>query len=100
MKTPTRYAHNSAAARTRLVDALLTADAACRAVISTADSEPWAEQKAASKSVGGASLKSAWPLLRRAKESRRAGQSAAEADEVEAEAAFTAAHLAIFGMSS
>lgn len=76
-----------------LVDALLTADAARRAVISTADSLR-AEQKAASKSVGGASPEERPPLLRRAKELAEQVK-AAEADEVEAEAAFTAAHLAI-----
>lgn len=75
------------------VDALLSADAARRAAISAADSLR-AEQKTASKSVGKASPEQRPALLQRAKELAEQVK-AAEADQVAAEAAFTAAHLAI-----
>ncbi|CAM4111623.1 serine--tRNA ligase [Mycobacterium senriense] len=76
-----------------LVDALLTADAARRAAISSADSLR-AEQKAASKSVGAASPEERPAKLARAKELAEQVK-AAEAAQVEAEAKFTAAHMAI-----
>ncbi|WP_191496627.1 serine--tRNA ligase [Mycobacterium simulans] len=76
-----------------LVDALLAADAARRASISSADSLR-AEQKAASKSVGAASAEERPALLRRAKELAEQVK-AAEAGQVDAETAFTAAHMAI-----
>jgi seryl-tRNA synthetase len=76
-----------------LVDALLTADAARRAAISTADTLR-ADQKAASKSVGKASPEERPALLARAKE--LADQvKAAETAQSDAETAFTAAHMAI-----
>ena len=76
-----------------LVDALLAADTARRAAISVADSLR-AEQKAASKKVGAASADERPSLLARAKE--LADQvKAAEAEQTDAEAAFTAAHMAI-----
>ncbi|MGF2946821.1 serine--tRNA ligase [Mycobacterium sp. Lab-001] len=76
-----------------LVDALLAADAARRAAISSADALR-AEQKAASKSVGAASAEERPARLQRARE--LADQvKAAESAQTEAEAAFTAAHLAI-----
>ena len=76
-----------------LVDALLTADAARRSAISSADSLR-AEQKTASKSVGKASPEERPALLARAKELAEQVK-AAEADQAEAETAFTAAHMAI-----
>lgn len=76
-----------------LVDALLSADTARRAAISAADSLR-AEQKAASKSVGGASAEERPALLQRAKELAEQVK-AAEADQSAAEAAFTSAHMAI-----
>ncbi len=76
-----------------LVDALLAADTARRAAISTADSLR-AEQKAASKKVGSASPEDRPALLEQAKE-LAAQVKSAEADQAQAEAAFTAAHLAI-----
>lgn len=76
-----------------LVDALLAADAARRAAISTADTLR-AEQKSASKSVGAASPEQRPTLLARAKELAEQVK-AAETAQAEAEAAFTAAHLAI-----
>ncbi|ATA27237.1 seryl-tRNA synthetase [Mycobacterium lepraemurium] len=76
-----------------LVDALLAAAAARRAAISTADTLR-AEQKSASKSVGAASPEQRPALLARAKELAEQVK-AAEIAQVEAEAAFTAAHLAI-----
>jgi seryl-tRNA synthetase len=76
-----------------LVDTLLTADAARRAAISTADSLR-AEQKTASKKVGAASADERPALLQRAKELAEQVK-AAEAAQAEAEAAFTAAHMAI-----
>ncbi|OBK29549.1 serine--tRNA ligase [Mycobacterium asiaticum] len=76
-----------------LVDALLTADAARRAAISTADSLR-ADQKAASKSVGAASAEERPALLQRAKDLAEQVK-AAEAEQVAAETSFTAAHMAI-----
>lgn len=76
-----------------LVDALLDADAARRAAISTADTLR-AEQKAASKKVGGASPEDRPALLEHAKE-LAAQVKTAEAEQAQAEAAFTAAHMAI-----
>ncbi|GFG72667.1 hypothetical protein MBOT_00320 [Mycobacterium botniense] len=76
-----------------LVDALLAADAARRAAISTADSLR-AEQKAASKNVSTASGDERAALLARARELAEQVK-AAEAAQAQAEAAFTAAHLAI-----
>lgn len=76
-----------------LVDALLTADAARRAAISSADALR-AEQKSASKSVGAASADERPARLARAKELAEQVK-AAEAGQAEAEAAFNAAHMAI-----
>ncbi|MEZ0352785.1 serine--tRNA ligase [Mycobacterium sp. pR1184] len=76
-----------------LVDALLTADAARRAAISTADTLR-ADQKAASKSVGTASPEERPALLARAKELADEVK-AAEAAQADAETTFTAAHMAI-----
>jgi seryl-tRNA synthetase len=76
-----------------LVDTLLAADTARRTAISTADSLR-AEQKAASKQVGAASADERPSLLQRAKELAEQVK-AAEAEQAEAEAAFTAAHMAI-----
>lgn len=76
-----------------LVDTLLAADAARRKAIATADSLR-AEQKAASKKVGAASPDERLALLARAKELAERVK-AAEAEQAEAEAAFTAAHMAI-----
>ncbi|MCI4674233.1 serine--tRNA ligase [Candidatus Mycolicibacterium alkanivorans] len=76
-----------------LVDALLDADTARRAAISTADSLR-AEQKAASKKVGSASPDERPALLERAKELAAAVKTA-EADQAQAEDAFTAVHMAI-----
>ncbi len=76
-----------------LVDALLSADAARRAAISSADTLR-AEQKAASKSVGAASPEERPALLARAKELAEQVK-AAEAAQTEAGTAFTAAHMAI-----
>lgn len=76
-----------------LVDALLTADAARRSAITAADSLR-AEQKAASRVVGAASPEERPALLQRAKNLAEQVK-AAEADRAEAEAALTAAHLAI-----
>jgi seryl-tRNA synthetase len=76
-----------------LVDTLLAADSARRTAISTADSLR-AEQKAASKQVGAASADERPALLRRAKELAEQVK-AAEAEQAEAEAALTAAHMAI-----
>jgi len=76
-----------------LVDALLTADSARRSAISAADTLR-GEQKAASKSVGKASPEERPALLARAKELAEQVK-AAEAAQTEAEAAFTAAHMAI-----
>ncbi|MDX1889557.1 serine--tRNA ligase [Mycolicibacterium sp. 050158] len=76
-----------------LVDALLDADAARRSAISLADNLR-AEQKAASKAVGAASPEERPALLARAKELAESVK-AAEAEQAAAEAAFTAAYLAI-----
>ena len=76
-----------------LVDTLLAADTARRTAISTADSLR-AEQKAASKKVGAASPDERPALLQRAKELAEQVK-AAEAQQADAEAAFTAAHMAI-----
>ncbi len=76
-----------------LVDALLDADTARRAAVSAGDNLR-AEQKAASKRVGAASPDERPALLERAKELAEVVR-AAEADQVEAEKAFTAAHMAI-----
>jgi seryl-tRNA synthetase len=76
-----------------LVDTLLAADTARRTAISTADSLR-AEQKAASKKVGAASADQRPALLQRAKELAEQVK-AAEAAQVQAEAAFTTAHMAI-----
>jgi seryl-tRNA synthetase len=76
-----------------LVDALLAADTERRSAISAADGLR-AEQKAASKRVGAASAEERPALLQRAKELAEQVK-AAEAAQAEAEAAFTAAHMAI-----
>ncbi len=76
-----------------LVDALLDADAARRAAVSSADNLR-AEQKAASKKVGKASPDERPALLAAAKELADKVK-AAEAEQGEAEKAFTAAHMAI-----
>jgi seryl-tRNA synthetase len=76
-----------------LVDALLGADVARRAAISTADSLR-AEQKAASKKVGAASPEERPALLGQAKE-LAAQVKSAEAEQTQAEKAFTAAHMGI-----
>jgi seryl-tRNA synthetase len=76
-----------------LVDTLLAADAARRTTIATADSLR-ADQKTASKQVGAASANERPALLQRAKELAEQVK-AAEAERAEAEARFTAAHMAI-----
>ena len=76
-----------------LVNALLTADTDRRAAISAADSLR-AEQKTASKSVGSASAEERPVKLARARELAEQVK-AAESAQAEAEAAFTAAHMAI-----
>jgi seryl-tRNA synthetase len=76
-----------------VVDALLVADTDRRAAISAADTLR-AEQKAASRSVGSASPEDRPALLERAKQFS-ADVKDAEVRQAEAEAAFTAAHLAI-----
>ncbi|BBZ30894.1 serine--tRNA ligase [Mycolicibacterium madagascariense] len=76
-----------------LVDVLLDADAARRSAISKAD-DARAEQKAASKRVGAASADERPALLAHAKELAEAVKSA-EIEQAAAEAAFTAAHMAI-----
>jgi seryl-tRNA synthetase len=76
-----------------LVDALLEADAARRAAISSADNLR-AEQKAVSKQVGAASPEDRPEVLAQAKD-LAAQVKAAEAEQSAAERAFTAAHLAI-----
>ncbi|MGV0782230.1 serine--tRNA ligase [Mycolicibacterium sp. XJ775] len=75
------------------VDALLQADAARRAAISTADNLR-ADQKAASKLVGKATPEERPALLQQAKDLAEQVK-AAEAAQAEAESAFTAAHMAI-----
>jgi seryl-tRNA synthetase len=76
-----------------LVDVLLDADATRRSSISTAD-DLRAEQKSASKAVGAASAEERPALLARAKQLAEAVKGA-EVDQAAAEAAFTAAHMAI-----
>ncbi|HYB80403.1 MAG TPA: aminoacyl--tRNA ligase-related protein, partial [Mycobacterium sp.] len=76
-----------------LVDALLSADAARRAAISSADALR-AEQKSVSKGVGAASADERPAKLARAKELAEQVK-AAETAQSEAEMAFTAAHMAI-----
>jgi seryl-tRNA synthetase len=76
-----------------LVDALLDADTARRTAISTAD-RLRSEQKAASKRVGSAAPDERPALLEQAKE-LAAQVKRVEADQAQAEAAFTAAHTAI-----
>jgi seryl-tRNA synthetase len=76
-----------------LVDTLLAADTARRTAIASADSLR-AEQKAASKRVGGASPDERPALLQQAKELAEQVK-VAEALQAEAEATFTAAHMAI-----
>ena len=76
-----------------LVDVLLDADATRRSSISAAD-DLRAQQKAASKAVGAASPEDRPALLTRAKELAEAVK-AAEVEQAAAEAAFTAAHMAI-----
>ena len=75
------------------VDALLEADTARRAAISAADTLR-AEQKATSKRVGSAGPQERPALLERAKQ-LAADVKSAEARQAAAEAALTAAHLAI-----
>jgi len=76
-----------------LVDKLLDADVARRAAVSAADNLR-AEQKAASKKVGKAAPEERPALLEQAKALAEKVR-AAEADQAEAEKAFTAAHMAI-----
>ncbi|MGB8389567.1 serine--tRNA ligase [Mycobacterium sp.] len=76
-----------------LVDALVTADAARRAAISSADALR-AEQKSVSRGVGAAAADERPALLARAKELAEQVK-AAETAQSEAETAFTAAHMAI-----
>lgn len=76
-----------------LVDALVEADSARRAAISTADTLR-AEQKAASKSVGTATPEERPALLERAKQ-LAAEVKDAEVRQSQAEAAFAAAHVCI-----
>ncbi len=76
-----------------LVDALLKADVARRAAVSSADNLR-AEQKAASKKVGAASPDERPALLERAKELAETVK-AAEAEQADTEKAFTAAQMAI-----
>lgn len=76
-----------------LVDALLTADANRRAAISKGDALR-ADQKAVSKEVGRASAEERPAKLARAKELAEQVK-AAETAQSEAEAEFTAAHMAI-----
>jgi seryl-tRNA synthetase len=76
-----------------LVDTLLTADTTRRSAISTADSLR-ADQKIVSKEVGRASADQRPALLQHARD--LADQvKGAEAEQANAEAAFTAAHMAI-----
>jgi seryl-tRNA synthetase len=76
-----------------LVDALLTADTKRRSAISAADALR-AEQKSASKNVGAASAEERPAKLAHAKELAEQVKGA-ETAQTEAEAAFTAAHMAI-----
>ncbi|HUL98201.1 MAG TPA: serine--tRNA ligase [Mycobacterium sp.] len=77
----------------QLVNALLDADAARRAAISRADTLR-AEQKAVSKQVGSAPPEQRPTVLERAKQ-LAADVKAAEAQQADAEEAFTAAHMAV-----
>ena len=76
-----------------LVDTLLAADTARRSAIATADSLR-ADQKVVSKAVGKASPDERPALLQQAREMGEQVK-AAEAQQAEAEKAFTAAHMAI-----
>src|SRR3977135_4734714 len=76
-----------------LVDALLEADVARRAAVSAADNLR-AEQKSVSKQVGKASPDERPVLLEQAK-AFADKVKAAEAEQGEAEKAFSAAHMAI-----
>jgi seryl-tRNA synthetase len=76
-----------------LVDQLLESDAARRAAVSAADNMR-AEQKAASKKVGKASPEERPALLEQAKQLAEKVK-AVEAEQADAERAFTAAHMAI-----
>jgi seryl-tRNA synthetase len=76
-----------------LVDTLLAADTARRSAIATADSLR-ADQKVASKKVGGASADERPALLQRARQLAEQVK-AVEAEQADAEAAFYAAHMAI-----
>ncbi|HWF70036.1 MAG TPA: serine--tRNA ligase [Mycobacterium sp.] len=76
-----------------LVDTLLAADTARRTAISTADSLR-ADQKAVSREVGRASADQRPKLLEQARDVADKVK-AAEVAQAEAEAAFTAAHMAI-----
>jgi seryl-tRNA synthetase len=76
-----------------LVDTLLAADTARRTAISRADSLR-ADQKAVSREVGRASADQRPKLLEQARDVADEVK-AAEAQQAEAEAAFTAAHMAI-----
>jgi seryl-tRNA synthetase len=76
-----------------LVDTLLAADTARRAAISTADSLR-AEQKIVSREVGKAPADQRPSLLQQARDLADEVK-AAEAQQADAEAAFTAAHMAI-----
>ncbi|MEV3905308.1 serine--tRNA ligase [Mycobacterium sp. NPDC050551] len=76
-----------------LVDALLRADTARRAAVSAADNLR-AEQKSASKQVGKASPEERPALLEHAR-ALAEKVKAAEAQQAEADAAFTAAHMGI-----
>jgi len=76
-----------------LVDTLLAADTARRTAISTADSLR-AEQKAVSREVGKASADKRPALLQQARDLADEVK-AAEAKQADAEATFTAAHMAI-----
>ncbi len=76
-----------------LVDTLLSADAARRSAIATADGLR-AEQKTVSREVGRAAADQRPALLQQARD--LAGEvKAAEAEQTDTEAAFTAAHMAI-----
>jgi seryl-tRNA synthetase len=76
-----------------LVDTLLAADTARRTAISRADSLR-ADQKAVSRAVGKASAEQRPALLQQARDVANEVK-AAEAEQAEAEATFTAAHMAI-----
>jgi len=76
-----------------LVDILLDADARRRAAVSAADNLR-AEQKTVSKQVGSASAEERPAILERAKQ-LAVDVKAAEAEQTDAEATFTAAHMAI-----